>query len=201
MAKTETIKKIRATTGAGIVDVQKALEESGGDETKAVELLRIKGQKIMAKKQSREAGEGLIEAYVHAGGRVGVLLNLGCETDFVARNDEFKELAHDVAMQIAATDPEYLKEPDITAEIWDKEKEIYLAEMKQDGTFDKLSASKPEMLDKIIEGKLQKFYKQVCLLHQPFIKDGTKDINDLITEKTAKLGEKIEIREFQRFAI
>jgi elongation factor Ts len=194
MIKTETIKKIRVATGAGIVDVQKALEESGGDETRAVEILRKQGQKIMAKKQSREAGEGLIEAYVHAGGKVGVLLNLGCETDFVARNDEFKELAHDVAMQIAATDPDYVTEADIPGEVLEKEKEIYLAELK--------ASNKPtEILDKIVEGKLQKFYEQVCLLHQPFIKDDSKKINDLVTEKTAKLGEKIEIREFMRYEI
>src|SRR3989338_6503856 len=169
MSNTEIIKKIREQTGAGIVDIKKALDEADGDEQKTIEILRKQGEKIVAKKQAREAGEGLIEAYVHAGGKVGVLLNLACETDFVARNDEFKELAHDIAMQIAATDPQYLARKNIPETVMEKEKDIYREELKSAG-------KTADMLDKIVEGKLKKFYSQVCLLHQPFIKDEDKTI-------------------------
>ncbi len=188
MSKVELIQKLRNQTGAGIMDVKKALDESNNDETKALELLRKKGQKIAAKKQAeREAKDGLVEAYIHAGGKVGSMIVLACETDFVAKNEEFKALAHEIAMQVAALAPEYIKAEDVPEDVKEKEKEIYKAQLKEEG--------KPEaMWDKIAEGKLNKFYQQVCLLDQPYIKDDKKIIKQLIDEATAKLGEKIEIK-------
>jgi len=188
MSKVELIQKLRNQTGAGMMDVKKALDEANNDEAKALELLRKKGQKIAAKKQAeREAKDGLVEAYIHAGGKVGSMIVLACETDFVAKNEEFKTLAHEIAMQVAALAPEYIKAEDVPEDVKEKEKEIYKAQLKEEG--------KPEaMWDKIAEGKLNKFYQQVCLLDQPYIKDDKKTIKQLIDEATAKLGEKIEIK-------
>jgi len=182
------IQKLRNETGAGMMDVKKALEEAKGDETKALELLRKRGQKIAAKKQAeREAKEGLVEAYIHAGGKVGAMIVLACETDFVAKNEEFKALAHEVAMQVAALNPEYLTIEGVPEDVKAKEIEIYKAQLKDEG--------KPEaMWDKIAEGKLNKFYQQACLLEQIYIKDDNKTIKQLIDEATAKLGEKIEVK-------
>ena len=177
-----------------MMDAKKALEESGGDEGKAIDILRKKGMKAAEKRQDRSANQGVVDSYIHANGKVGAMVVLACETDFVARNDEFKALAHDIALQVAAMNPQYLKPEDVPHDVLEKEREVYRAQLKQEG--------KPEaMWDKIIEGKLLKFYKEVCLLKQAFVKDDKKTIEGLITEATAKMGEKIEMKEYARMAI
>jgi elongation factor Ts len=188
----ELIKKIRETTGAGVMDIKKALVEANNNEEKAIEILRKHGQKVAAKKSAeRIAKEGIIEAYTHSNGKVASLVMLSCETDFVARNSEFKELAHDIAMQVAAMNPQYLSSDKIPSEILEKEKEIISESMKDE--------KKPEEIkEKIIEGKLQKFYNEICLLDQQFIKDDSKTIKNIIDEKIAKLGEKIEVKKIAR---
>lgn len=189
----EIIKQLREKTGAGILECQQALKEADNNIEKAVENLRKKGEKIMAKKQTRTVNEGIIESYIHNNRKIGVLLELVCETDFVARNGEFQELAHNLAMQIAATDPQWLKVEDVPEDIVNKEKEIARASLPQD---------KPEQVkEKILQGKLEKFYNQFCLLEQNFIKDETKKIIDIIQEKIAKLGENIQIKKFTRFQL
>ncbi|MFH1457027.1 MAG: elongation factor Ts [Patescibacteria group bacterium] len=169
----ELILKLREKTGAGIMDVKKALEEAGNDEVKALELLYEKGQKIAAKKQAeREAKEGIVEAYTHGNKKMATLVQLACETDFVAKNQEFQELAHDIAMQVAATNPQYLSSEKVPSEV----------------------------LKDILESELKSFYEENCLLSQKFIKDNNITIHDLITEKIAKLGEKIEIKKIARIS-
>ncbi|MFN3301685.1 MAG: translation elongation factor Ts [Patescibacteria group bacterium] len=188
----DLIKKLRERTGAGILDCQKALSETKGDLEKAEEILRKKGQKIVASKSQRETKAGIIGVYLHNNERVAALVELACETDFVAKNKEFKELAHDLAMQIVAMNPLYIKPEDIPQEILEKEKEIYREEMAKE--------KKPaNILEKIIEGKLEKFYQTVCLLKQPFIKDQNIRIEDLIKTKIARLGENIQVKRFIRF--
>jgi elongation factor Ts len=188
----EDIKKLREMTGAGMMDAKKALEEAGSIDA-AIDVLRKKGVASAAKKADREAREGVVESYVH-GGKIGVLVEINCETDFVARTPEFKEFAHDVAMQIAATNPEYLSPADVPAKVVDKEKEIYATELAEQ--------KKPaEMIDKIVAGKLDKFYEGVCLTSQPFVKDPDKTITDLTTALVAKLGENIVIRRFERLEL
>lgn len=190
----QLIVKLRSLTGAGIVDCQKALQEGGGDFDKAVELLRKKGQKVAANKQERETKEGLIYAYIHGGGRVGVLLELLCETDFVARNDEFKQLAHDIALHIAAMNPLVVSPSDISAETLEKEREIYREQMKDE--------KKPaEILEKIIEGKLSKYYQEACLLSQQFVKDDSLTIQGLIERVIGKIGENIKVGRFSRYSL
>ncbi len=191
---TQLIVKLRSLTGAGIVDCQKALQEGGNDFEKAVELLRKKGQKVAANKQERETKEGLIYSYIHAGGRVGVLVELLCETDFVARNDEFKQLAHDIALHIAAMNPLIISQSDVAPETLEKEKEIYREQMKDE--------KKPqEILEKIIEGKLSKYYQEVCLLNQQFVKDDTLTIQGLIERTIGKIGENIKVGRFTRYSL
>ncbi len=189
------IQKLRSMTGVGMVDCQKALQETGGDEQKALEILRKKGAKVAQKKQEeRVANDGLVEAYMHATGKVGSMIIIACETDFVARNSEFKELAHDIAMQVAAMNPPYIIPADVPTDVLEKETEIIKEQLKNEG--------KPEeMWNKIIEGKLNKYYEDVCLVKQKFIKDDKKTIEDLINEKTAKLGEKIEVKKIIRFSL
>jgi len=189
---TKLIMKLRDMTGAGLSDVKGALDESGGDVDKAVEILRKKGAMKAAKKSSeRTAEQGLIEAYVHSNGRSGAIVEIRCETDFVARNEDFKNLAHDIAMQIVASGALYLIPQDVPASVIEKEKEIYRQQLKDEG--------KPEqMLEKILQGKLEKFYQEVCLLNQPFIKDDSISIKELIDQNIAKIGEKIEIVNFFR---
>lgn len=195
MIDAPTIQKIRQTTGAGIMDIKKALSEANGDENAALEILRQMSQKIAAKKQAeRVAKEGLIDAYIHTNNKVAALIMLSCETDFVAKNQDFKNLAHDLAMQIAAMNPLYISAADVPADIVAKEKEFYLSEMTAD--------NKPaDIKEKIITGKLEKYFSDVCLMSQKFIKDDTKTIQDLITAATAKLGEKIEIKKIVRWEI
>ncbi len=187
----EMVKELRERTGAGVLDCRNALQEVEGDFDQAAELLRKKGLALAEKKAEREAGEGLIEAYVHAGGKLGVLVELNCETDFVARTDEFRELAHDVALQVAAADPRYLAPDDIPSEVIEREREWQRQQV---------GPGKPEeVMDTILEGKLKKYYQEVCLLDQTFIKDEGITIRDLITSKIAKLGENIKVRRFSRF--
>jgi len=192
---TKNLMRLRDITGAGINDCKLALDESGSDIDKAIEILRKKGALKAAKKSAeRTAGQGLIESYIHAGGTVGVLLKILCETDFVARTDEFKQLAHDIAMQVAAGDPSYLKPADVPEAEIAKEKEIYTEQLKAEG--------KPaNVIEKIMTGKLDKYFEQVCLLKQPFVKDDSLTIEKLIDQKIAKIGEKIEVVSFVRYQI
>ena len=187
----EDIKKLREQTGAGMMKAKEALEASSGDYDKAVQWLREKGEASAAKKADREARAGLIEGYVHSG-RIGVLVEINCETDFVARTEDFKNFARDIAMHVAAANPEYLKPEDIPAEVVEKEREIYRNEVK----------GKPaEIIDKIVDGKLGKFYEQVCLMNQAFIKDPDVTVGKLTTDLVAKLGENIVIRRFERLEL
>jgi elongation factor Ts len=189
----DMVKELRQCTGAGVLDCRNALEEVEGDFDKAAELLRKKGLTIAAAKAGREANEGLVEAYIHAGGKLGVLVELNCETDFVARTDDFQELAHDLAMQIAAADPKYVAPEDIPAEVLEQERQWQREQVDGD---------KPEeIMERILEGKLKKYYGEVCLLEQPFIRDDELTVRDLVTEKIAKLGENIKVRRFARFEL
>ncbi|MBI2415602.1 MAG: elongation factor Ts [Candidatus Kerfeldbacteria bacterium] len=191
---TETIQRLREQTGAGILDAKKALEEAGGNFDQAVDVLRKRGQKVAAKKQDRQASEGVVEAYIHGQGRVGVLLKLNCETDFVARTDQFKELAHQLAMHVAAFNPSYLSKADVPAEVVTREQAVHRELLTKEG--------KPAaVFDKIIAGKLQKFYSEVCLLEQNFLMDETKTVQALITERIAELGENIVLAEFKRMSL
>lgn len=192
MSQMEQIKALREKTGAGIVDVKKAFDEANGDEAKAIEILRKRGQDKALKKGDRETHEGIVVSYVHSNGRIGALIKLYCETDFVARNEEFKELGHDIAMQVVASMPQYLRPEDVPAEAVEKEKEIWKEQLAKEG--------KPaEMLEKIMGGKEQKFRNEVSLLAQPFVKDPSKTIEQLLTEKIHKIGENIQIGAFVRY--
>lgn len=188
----EMVKELRQATGAGILDCRKALEAAEGDYDKAVDYLREKGLAAAAKRMSREAKDGLVESYIHAGGRIGVLVEVNCETDFVARTDEFKALVHDIAMQIAASAPRYVRREDIAAEVIEREKAIYRAQALEEG-------KKEQFVDKIVEGRLEKFFKEVCLLEQPFIRDEERTMGDVLAAIIAKTGENIIIRRFVRF--
>ncbi|HXF92254.1 MAG TPA: translation elongation factor Ts [Nitrospiraceae bacterium] len=188
------VKELREKTGAGILDCQKALTETGNDVEKAIDYLRQKGLAAAQKKAGRETNQGLIHAYIHGGGKIGVLIEVNCETDFVARNEEFKAFVNDLALQIAATDPWYIRREDVPADIIEKEKSIYEAQAKETG--------KPQTAwAKIVEGKLEKFYQQRCLLEQEFIKDPTITIKDLLAQKIAKIGENMNIRRFTRYQL
>ncbi|MGH7165289.1 MAG: translation elongation factor Ts [Nitrospiraceae bacterium] len=191
---TTLVKELREKTGAGILDCQKALVESGNDIEKAIEHLRQKGLAAAQKKAGRETNEGLIAAYVHPGNRIGVLVEVNCETDFVARNEEFQSFVKDIALQVAASSPSFVKREDVPARLLEKEQSIYQAQAKEMG---KPAATWP----KIIEGKLEKFYQENCLLEQVFIKDPTVTIKDLLGQKIAKIGENITIRRFTRYQL
>lgn len=187
----DLITKLRNQTGAGVAVCKEALTESKGDFDKAIEILRKKGAKIASKRAAKEACEGIIYAYIHANNKAGAIIELNCETDFVAKNKEFKNLAHDLAMQITAQNPLYVGPEDVPEEVLNKELEIIKDELKVEG--------KPEdMLDKISEGKINKWYEEVCLLKQPFIKNEDINIEELVNEKIVILGEKIEIDGFCR---
>jgi len=188
------VKKLREQTGVGIMECKKAIIEADNDFEKAVELLRKKGFEKAKSKASRATNQGGIASYIHSNYRIGVLMELGCETDFVAKNEDFLNLQKDICMQIAAMNPKYISENDIPAEVLEKEKEIYREQLK--------NAGKPDnIIEKIIEGKLKKFYSEVCLLHQAFFKEDSKTINDLITEKIHKLGENISVKRFIRYQV
>jgi len=194
MSDKQNIVKLRGITGAGMMDCKKALEEVDGDIEKAVEVLRKTGAIKAAKKGERSTGEGLVHSYIHSNGKIGALVQVLCETDFVARTDEFKQLAHDLAMHVTAMSPLYLSPDDIPTEVVEKEKKFYLEEAGESG--------KPqEVVDKIVEGKLGKFYAENCLLNQPFFKDEDIVIGELITQKIAKIGENIKVERFARFSI
>lgn len=194
MPSTELIQQLRQQTGAGIMDAKHALEEAGDDIEKAFEILRKKGAAIAAKKSSRGAHEGGITSYIHTGGRVGVLLKLYCETDFVARTDEFQALAHDLAMHIAASDPDYVSVDDIPEDVLETEKRIYREQVADSGKPD-------DIIGQIIEGKMKKFAEQVVLLKQPFIKDPDKRIEELLQDSIARLGENIQVGAFVRYEL
>jgi len=188
------VKDLREKTGAGILDCQKALTQSGGDIAKAIDFLRQKGLATAQNKSGRATNDGLIASYIHSGNKLGVLLEVNCETDFVAKTDDFQELARDLAMHIAAADPRYLKREEIPGAVLEKEKEIFLAQAKESG--------KPAtVLEKIVAGRIEKFYAEVCLLEQPFVKDSSITIKDLLGQKIAKLGENISVRRFTRFRL
>jgi len=190
----EQVKELREKTGAGMMDCKRALSETKGDFEKAIEFLRKKGIASADKKAGRETKEGLISSYIHAGGKVGVLIEVNCETDFVAKTENFQQFVKDVSMHIAAVSPRWLKAEDIPAEVIAKEKEIAIAQMAASG--------KPkEMLEKIAEGKLKKFYEESCLMNQVFVKDPDKTIETLLKETVGKLGENITIRRFVRFGL
>ena len=191
---TTLVKELREKTGAGILDCQKALVEAGNDIERAIEHLRQKGLAAAQKKAGRETNEGLIAAYVHPGNRIGVLVEVNCETDFVARNEEFQSFIKDIALQVAASSPSFVKREDVPARLLEKEQSIYQAQAKEMG---KPAAAWP----KIIEGKLEKFYQESCLLEQVFIKDPTVTIKDLLAQKIAKIGENITIRRFTRYQL
>jgi elongation factor Ts len=190
----EMIKDLRTKTGAGILDCKKALIESDGDEKKAIDILRKKGISVAGSKFGRETAEGLVYSYIHFGGKLGVLIEVNCETDFVARTDEFQELVKDISMHIAASNPVCISEEDLDKEILEKEKEIYMDQARAEG--------KPEkILEKIVEGKIKKFYNQICLLNQPFVKNPDITIQDRITEVISKLRENIRVKRFIRWEL
>lgn len=186
------VKELRERTGAGIMDCKKALAESGGTLEKAVEYLRQKGLAAAAKKATQSASDGAVGAYVHPGGKIGVLVELNCQTDFVARTTEFQTLLKDVAMQIAAANPRFVRPEDVSPQEADKEREIYRRQALESG--------KPEkVVDRIVEGKMERFYSEVCLLEQAFIKNPDLKISDVIAEAVARLGENIQVRRFARY--
>lgn len=186
------VKTLRERTGAGMMDCKNALVETNGDMEKAIDYLREKGIAKAAKKAGRIAAEGIVDSYIHMGGRVGVLLEVNCETDFVARGDQFKELVHDIALQIAASNPSYVTKEEVPQEVIDKEKEILRAQALEEG--------KPEkIVDKMVEGRIKTFYDENCLLCQKFVKDTSKTIEQVVVEATATIGEKISIRRFVRY--
>jgi elongation factor Ts len=190
----QLVKELREKTGAGILDCQKALTENGDDIEKAIDYLRQKGLAAAAKKAGRETNQGLIHSYIHMGGKIGVLIEVNCETDFVARNEEFKAFVNDLALQIAAANPSYVKRDDIPVDLVEREKAIFEGQAKELG---KPAAALP----KIVEGKLEKFYQENCLLEQSFIKDPTVTVKDLVAQKISKIGENMNIRRFTRFQL
>jgi elongation factor Ts len=188
------VKELRELTGAGMMDCKKALVENAGNIEKAVEYLREKGLAAAAKKAGRVATEGIVESYIHGGGRIGVLVEVNCETDFVAKTDEFKELVRDIAMQIAAMNPLYVAREEVPAEEIEKEKHILRTQALNEG--------KPvQIVEKMVEGRLDKFFKEVCLLEQVFIKDNDKTVHQLVNEKIARIGENISVRRFVRYEL
>lgn len=188
----ESVKQLRERTGAGMMDCKKALTETDGDMDKAIEYLREKGLAAAAKKAGRIAAEGIVDAYIHGDGRIGVLVEVNIETDFAAKNEEFKAFVKDIALQIAAAKPEFVRKEEVPSEVVEKEKEILKAQALNEG--------KPEkIIEKMVEGRIEKFYKEICLLEQPYIKDPDKTVQQLLTEKVAKIGENINIRRFVRF--
>jgi elongation factor Ts len=195
-SQAELVKKLRELTGAGVMDCKAALEASSGDLQKAIEFLRKKGLADAAKRSHRVVREGLVGAYIHPGGKIGVLLELDCETDFVARTDGFQQLLKDLTMQVAAANPAYVSSEDVPGEVLEKEREIYRQQMAD-------QKKPPQVLDKIVEGKLEKFFAEQCLLEQPFIKDaaGKTRVKDLVAQVSAQTGERVVVRRFSRFQV
>lgn len=192
MISASRVKELREMTGAGMMDCKRALQETNGDIEKAVELLREKGLSAAAKKAGRIAAEGIVESYIHMGGKIGVLVEVNCETDFVAKTAEFKTFVRDIAMHIAASNPQYLSKEEVPEDVIAKEKEILRVQAINEG--------KPEKIaDKIVEGRIKRYYTEVCLLEQPFVKDTDKTVQDIVNEQIATIGEKISIRRFVRY--
>jgi elongation factor Ts len=190
----QLVKQLRERTSAGFNDCRAALVEANGDLEKAIDILRKKGQAAAAKKAQREASEGLVGHYIHAGGKIGVLVELNCESDFVARTEAFQQLSHDIAMHIAALDPRYVRREEVTPEMLEKERDIYKAQA--------LATGKPEaVVEKIVNGKMEKFYEENCLYEQHYIKDESVTIGEMIAQAIAKLGENMGIRRFVRFKV
>ena len=192
----ELVKELRDRTGAGVMDCKAALDSSQGDLVGAVEFLRKKGLADAAKKAHREAKDGVVHAYIHPGAKLGVLLEVNCETDFVARTEDFQQLVKDLAMQVAAANPSYVSREEVPAAVLDKEREIYREQMAD-------QKKPPPVLDKIIEGKLDKFYAEQCLLEQPFVRDSTgrTRIKDMVDQATSKMGERVVVKRFSRFKV
>lgn len=190
------IKALREKTGAGMMECKSALTEAAGNEEKAIEILRKRGLATATKKSGRIAAEGLVDAYIHSGGKIGVLVEVNCESDFVARSQEFRSFVHDLAMHITAAEPRYVSKDEVTEEVLAKEREIALEQAKNDPK----NANKPQqVLDKIVEGRMSKFYQEVCLMEQPFVKDQNINVGDLVTQMVQKTGENIKVRRFVRF--
>jgi elongation factor Ts len=188
------VKELRERTGAGMMECKSALEETGGDQEKAIDLLRAKGAAKAAKRSAREASEGAVGSYIHMGGRIGVLVEINCETDFVARNEEFQRLVRDIALHIAAASPVAVSREDVPADEVERERSVYREQMRESG--------KPEKIwDKIVEGKLEKYFQEVVLLEQPFVKDPDITVGQLVTQAGAKTGENIVVRRFTRYAL
>jgi elongation factor Ts len=190
----QLVKQLRERTGAGMMECKKALDEAHGDLAEAEVVLRKRGIAAAGKKSARSTGQGVVGSYIHAGAQLGVLIEVNCESDFVARTDDFRQLVHDLAMQIAAANPSFIRREDVAAEVLEKEMEIQRARALAEG--------KPEkIVDKVVEGRLAKFYEEICLLEQPFIRDNTTTVADLIKQKIAKLGENITVARFARFKV
>ena len=188
------VKELRDRTGAGMMECKGALSEAGGDMERAIDILRAKGAAKAAKRAERETKEGAVGSYIHMGGKIGVLVEVGCETDFVARNDEFQKLVRDIAMHIAAASPVAVRREDFAADLVERERGVYREQMKESG--------KPEQIwDKIVDGKLEKFFAEGALLEQPFVKNPDITVGQLVTDAAAKTGEKIEVRRFARFQL
>jgi len=190
----QMVKELRERTGAGMMDCKSALAETQGDMEKAVDLLRKKGLAAAAKKAGRVAAEGAVGSYIHAGGKIGVLVEVNCETDFVAKTDQFQQLVRDIAMHIAAAEPRFVRREEVTADVLERERAIYREQAAATG--------KPaNVIDKIVDGKMEKFYPEACLLEQPFVKNPDQTVGQLVTEAVARIGENIQVRRFSRFKL
>jgi elongation factor Ts len=190
----QLVKELRARTGAGFSDCRAALVEAGGNIEQAINVLRKKGQAAAQKKAQRQASEGLVASYIHAGGKIGVVVEVNCESDFVARTEEFRRLCHDIAMHIAALDPRFVRREEVTPEVLEREKEIYRDQTRNSGKTD-------QIIEKIVAGKMEKFYEETCLYEQHFIKDESLTIRELVEQAIAKLGENVAVRRFVRFKV
>lgn len=188
------VNELRKVTGAGLMDCKKALTETGGNHEKAIDYLRTKGLAAASKKAGRIATEGMVGSYIHAGGKIGVLVEVNCETDFVAKNENFQAFVKDVAMHIAAASPQFVRREEVSAELVEREKEIYRAKAKETGKPDNI-------IEKIVDGQVNKFYAEVCLLEQPYVKDSDKTVQTYLNETIATIGENMSIRRFTRFAL
>lgn len=188
------VNELRKVTGAGLMDCKKALTETGGDHEKAIDYLRTKGLAAASKKAGRIATEGMVGSYIHAGGKIGVLVEVNCETDFVAKNENFQAFVKDIAMHIAAASPQFVRREEVSAELVEREKEIYRVKAKETGKPDNI-------IEKIVDGQVNKFYAEVCLLEQPYVKDSDKTVQTYLNETIATIGENMSIRRFTRFAL
>ena len=192
----QDVMTLRDSTGVGVMDCKKALTEADGNMDKAIEILREKGKATAAKKEGRIASQGIVDSYIHMGGKIGVLLEVNCETDFVAKSPQFKEFVHNVAMHIAAANPQYITDAEVPADVVEKEKEITRAQIAND---EKMANKPAQIIEKMVEGKIAKFFKDICLMDQMYVRDPSKSIRDLLTESIATIGEKISIRRFVRY--